>query len=68
MVFLYPSERCKYKLVIRRRLKVRGSTENWKDALTKLRMELSVTNKFLIKPGIIFLNVNVKWYFKLQRD
>jgi hypothetical protein len=36
---------------------VRGSTENWKEALTKLRVELSLTEKFLIKPGIIFLNV-----------
>ena len=54
---MYPSEQCNYKLVIRRRLKVRGSTENLKEALTKLRVELSVTNKLLIKPGFIFVNV-----------
>jgi len=54
---LYPSEQFKYKLVITRRPKVRGSTENWEEALTKLRVEMSLTNKFLIKPGIIFLNV-----------
>ena len=36
---------------------MRGSTENLKEALSKLRVELSVTNKLLIKPGFIFVNV-----------
>ena len=35
---------------------MRGSTENWEEAVTKLRVEMSLTNKFLIKSGIIFLN------------
>jgi hypothetical protein len=40
--------------MINRRLKVRGSTEKWKEVLAKFRVELSLTNKLLIKPGILF--------------